>query len=259
MFSRRRSCCQEDSPNARLPWFDLTPGKPFDARMQWIPPIHNLAAWARFSFVLALFVAVSARAADAANDWQTLFDGKDLKGWKETDFAGHGDVHVKDGTLRIEMGAALCGVTYTNPVPKVDFEVSLKARKVAGGDFFCGLTVPVRDDHCTLIVGGWGGGLVGISSIDGMDASENETMSTMYFETGKWFDIRFRVTADRLTAWIDNQKVADANIKGRRVSMRPGEIEIAVPFSLSTYSTTAELKDIRLRKLEPTADKKPAN
>lgn len=189
--------------------------------------------------------------ADSTNDWQSLFDGKSLTGWKVTDFAGHGEVKARDGVLTIEMGAALCGVTYTNPVPKIDYEVSLKARKIAGGDFFCGLTVPVKDEHCTLIVGGWGGGLVGISSIDGMDASENETMKVLYFETGKWFDIRFRVMADRLTAWIDKEEVADVNIKGRRISMRPGEIEIAVPFSISTYATTAEIKDIKIRKVDP--------
>ena len=31
----------------------------------------------------------------------------------------------------------------------------------------------------TLIVGGWGGGLVGISSIDGEDASNNSTRSNV--------------------------------------------------------------------------------
>jgi hypothetical protein len=206
----------------------------------------------------ATIPATSVRAAESAESGQPLFDGKTLAGWKVTDFAGHGEVHVKDGVLRIEMGAGLGGVTYTNPVPKVDYEVTLQARKIAGGDFFCGLTVPVRDSHCTLIVGGWGGGLVGISSIDGMDASENETMKVLYFETGKWFDIRFRVTAERLTAWIDNEKLADVEIKDRRVSMRPGEIEIATPFSISTYVTTAEIKNIRLRKLPPGGGTSPA-
>lgn len=230
--------------------FDLPAFNPFDDAMHWpvfIRGFHNRASVCLF----ALAFAVPAFAADSTNDWQSIFDGKSLKGWKVTDFAGHGEVKAKDGVLTIEMGAALCGVIYTNPVPNLDYEVSLKARKISGGDFFCGLTVPVRDEHCTLIVGGWGGGLVGISSIDGMDASENETMSVLYFETGKWFDIRFRVLADRLTAWIDNEVVADVNIKGRRISMRPGEIEIAIPFSISTYSTTAELKDIKIRKVDP--------
>lgn len=207
---------------------------------------------------LSLLLSGSASsAADGTVDGELLFDGKSLKDWSVTDFAGHGEISVKDGTLQIEMGAALSGVTYTNPVPKVNYEVSLKARKVAGGDFFCGLTVPVRESHCTLVVGGWGGGLVGISSIDGMDASENETMKVLYFETGKWFDIRFRVTADRLTAWIDEEKIADVDIKDRRVSMRPGEIEIAKPFGISTYATTAQIKDVRLKKLPLPNEKSP--
>jgi Domain of Unknown Function (DUF1080) len=199
--------------------------------------------------LLATTILAAEPAAEPAAEGESLFDGKTLKGWTITDFAGHGEVSVKDGALQIDMGAALSGVTYTNPTPKVNYEVSLKARKIAGGDFFCGLTVPVRDSHCTLVVGGWGGGLVGISSIDGMDASENETMKVLYFETGKWFDIRFRVTADRLTAWIDNEEVADVDIKDRRVSMRAGEIEIAKPFGISTYATTAQIKEVRLKKL----------
>lgn len=210
-------------------------------------PLRTCAALAVLG--LSLLPAANLLAAEPAAEGESLFDGKTLKGWTITDFAGHGEVSVKDGALQIDMGAALSGVTYTNTTPTVNYEVSLKARKIAGGDFFCGLTVPVRDSHCTLVVGGWGGGLVGISSIDGMDASENETMKVLYFETGKWFDIRFRVTADRLTAWIDNEEVADVDIKDRRVSMRAGEIEIAKPFGISTYATTAQIKEVRLKKL----------
>ncbi|HAV62374.1 MAG TPA: hypothetical protein DCY13_08430 [Verrucomicrobiales bacterium] len=215
--------------------------------------------------LLALFLAHALAAAEPEPAWQPLFDGKSLKGWSVIDFAGHGGASVtEDGALQVEMGIALSGVAYTNPVPKVDYEVSLKARKVAGADFFCGLTVPVRDSHCTLVIGGWGGGVLGVSSIDGLDAAENETSKVLYFETGRWFDIRFRVTAERLTAWIDEEKLIDVNINDRRVDMRAGEIEIAKPFSLSTYATTAQYKDIKLRTLaaaKPTAStgKRPPN
>lgn len=181
--------------------------------------------------------------------WQSLFDGVSLKGWQITDFAGHGDTKIVDGLLQVDMGAGLSGVTYTNPVPTVNYEVRLETRKVAGGDFFCGLTVPVKDSHCTLIVGGWGGGMLGISSLDGADASQNETSQVLYFETGKWFDVRFRVLEDRLIVWIDSEKLIDVSIKDRRVEMRAGEIEIARPFGLSTYSTTGQFRNIRLRSL----------
>lgn len=214
--------------------------------------MHLDVRWQKLLLLAGLVLGLTStlNAAEPAAEGELIFDGKSLEGWKVTDFAGHGEVLVKDGALQIEMGAALSGVNYTNATPPVNYEVSLKARKLAGSDFFCGLTVPVRDSHCTLVVGGWGGGLVGISSIDGMDASENETMKVFYFETGKWFDIRLRVTAERLTVWIDNEKVADAEIKDRRISMRPGEIEIAKPFGISTYATTAQIKDIRLKKLD---------
>ena len=53
-----------------------------------------------------------------------------------------------------------------------------------GGDFFCGLTFPYGDASCTFVVGGWGGGLVGLSSINGDDASENETRTTISWEAG---------------------------------------------------------------------------
>src|SRR6187397_1050193 len=95
-----------------------------------------------------------------------LFDGKSLDGWKITPFGGEGEVTVKDGAIVMEMGNDMTGITWTKPFPKMDYEVSLEAMRVAGGDFFCGLTFPVNDKPCSLIIGGWGGGTVGLSSID---------------------------------------------------------------------------------------------
>lgn len=202
-------------------------------------------------FTCSLIFCIGIQSTHAADSpkWQSLFDGKSLNGWTTTDFAGHGETEVVDKTIQVNMGIALGGISYTNKTPKIDYEVALQTRKIAGGDFFCGLTVPVGDSHCTLIVGGWGGSVMGISNIDGLDASENETMKSLYFETGKWFDIRFRITANRLRVWVDNEKHIDVDISDRKIEMRAGEIEIAKPFSLSTYSTTAQFKNIRLRKL----------
>src|SRR5687768_9229555 len=109
-----------------------------------------------------------------AKGWKRMFDGKTLTGWKVTDFAGHGDVKAVDGKLVLEQGY-MTGVTYTNSVPRVNYEVSLEAMRVEGNDFFCGLTFAAGKDPCSLIVGGWGGGVVGLSSLDGEDASSNET------------------------------------------------------------------------------------
>src|SRR5581483_5029836 len=118
--------------------------------------------------------------------WTDMFDGKSLKGWKETSFAGHGDIDRVSGVIVMNQGDPLTGINWTNPFPDMGYEVALDAMRVSGSDFLCGLTVPVADSWCTLIVGGWGGSLVGISSLDGMDASENETSKFENFENGKW-------------------------------------------------------------------------
>ena len=113
-----------------------------------------------------------------------MFDGQTLAGWRETAFAGHGEVHCQDGVVVLSMGDPFTGINWTNEFPKMNYEVALDAMRVMGSDFFCGLTVPVGTNFCSLIVGGWGGSLVGISSLDGMDASENETTKFKNFESG---------------------------------------------------------------------------
>jgi hypothetical protein len=186
-----------------------------------------------------------------STNWTALFDGKTLTNWAVTDFAGHGPVSVESQQIKIAMGDDLSGINWTNgPLPKTDYEISLEAVRVQGGDFFCGLTFPVADSSCSLIVGGWGGGLVGLSSLDDQDASENETTRTLYLETGHWYHIVVRVTPKKIEAWLDKEKVVDVSIVGRKVSLRAGPIYLSAPFGVATYSTTAELKDFKLRLLE---------
>jgi Domain of Unknown Function (DUF1080) len=202
----------------------------------------------------------STNAVENAGDWKPLFDGKDLKGWKVTDFAGHADVTVDPNfkpdpkaaaapAVILEMGAVLTGLTWTNPPPKGEFEVSYDAMKLDGSDFFCALTFPAADGHCSLIIGGWGGGIVGISSVDGMDASENETTKFMSFDKNRWYHIRVRVTKAKIEAWIDQDKVVDLKTAERRITVRAGEIELAEPFGISAYQTKAALRNIRLKTL----------
>jgi len=41
-----------------------------------------------------------------------------------------------------------------------------------------------------------------------------------------------------------------AAVAGKKISRRPGEIEIAQPFSTSTWQTTGVLRDISIRRLD---------
>jgi hypothetical protein len=177
-----------------------------------------------------------------------MFDGKTLAGWRETDFAGHGEVQCESGMLVLNMGDPFTGINWTNDFPKMNYEVALDAMRVMGSDFFCGLTVPVGDTFCSLIVGGWGGSLLGISSLDSMDASENETTKFFNFEKDRWYRIRLRVTEGRIEAWVDKEKLVDVETAGRRISVRPGDIEMSKPFGIAAWQTTSVLREIRMRR-----------
>jgi hypothetical protein len=186
-----------------------------------------------------------------STNWSALFDGQSLTNWAVSDFVGHGPITVEDGHIKIGKGEDLGGINWTNgPLPKTDYEISLDAVKTAGADFFCGLTFPVADSSCSLIVGGWGGGLVGLSSLDDRDASENETTRVVEIETGHWYHVVVRVTPQKIEAWLDKENIVSVSIVGRKVSLRPGPIYLSEPLGVATYSTTAELKDFKLRLLE---------
>lgn len=153
--------------------------------------------------------------------------------------------------LSIGWGEALTNVRWKGELPTAPFELEMKAKRVNGTDFFCALTFPARgaEECVTLIVGGWGGSLVGISSIDGKDASENEAQKMHTFETDVWYQIRLVRDAEKILVWIDEEKLIDTDTTGKKLSLREGGIEECAPFGLSTWQTTARIKDIRWRGL----------
>jgi hypothetical protein len=181
-----------------------------------------------------------------------LFNGNDLTGWKTVDFGGSGEPSVQKGVIVLPTGERLTGINYTGDVPKTNYEITLEARRVDGSDFFCGLTFPVGDSFASLIVGGWGGALCGISNLDGEDAAHNNTKSFQRFETGTWYKIKLRVTPDHLQAWIDDKQIVSADIKGVKISLRD-EIEPSKPLGLTTFQTAAEFRNIQLISLSSAA------
>ncbi len=183
-----------------------------------------------------------------------MFDGKNLKGWRVTEFAGHGEVTCEDGLIVLGMGDPFCGISWTNKLPTSKYEIAFDAMRVMGSDFFCGLTFPVDSSFCSLIVGGWGGSLVGLSSLDSLDASENETTKYMGFDQQRWYRIRLRVTEGRIEAWIDQEKVVDIKTKDRRISLRAGDIELSKPLGIACWQSMAALRQIKMRRVAESAD-----
>ncbi len=183
------------------------------------------------------------------NDSSYLFNGTSLEGWEITNFGPQGPVYVSGGSIILGMGDGGTGITWKKDFPEMDYEVTLLAKRVDGNDFFCGMTFPVGKYPCSLIVGGWGGNVVGLSSLDGLDASENETMTLQLFTKDVWYHIRLRVTNDSINAWINNTPVVELPTVGRKISIRP-EVELSKPFGIASWRTTAAIRNIRLKKIE---------
>lgn len=177
-----------------------------------------------------------------------LFNGKSLAGWTVTKFGGEGPVAVKDGVLDLGFGSFMTGVTYAgkDKLPTTNYEILLEAQRTEGTDFFCGLTVPFRESHFSLIVGGWGGGVTGISSIDRLDASENDTTRYTAYKNNVWYCIRLRVTDKKITAWIDNKESFSFPVDRETFSTRI-EVELSKPLGICAFDTHAQLRNIRIR------------
>ncbi len=200
------------------------------------------------SLVLAAILFVTAlQSADKPAEL-VLFNGKTLDDWQVLDAGGSGRVEVDEGQMLIGSGESLTGAIYkhTEKLPVTNYEITLEAQRVEGNDFFCGLTFPVGNlkTCATLVCGGWGGSVTGISCIDGLDASENSTGHYRKFDDKKWYKIKVRVTPETIIVWANEEKIIEVEIKGRKINLRSGPIEEFAPLSLTTYQTSAAIKNV---------------
>ena len=181
--------------------------------------------------------------------WQDLFDGKTLAGWKVPQFGGEGKVDVQQGMIVMDTGAMMTGITRTGKVLRNNYELTLEGMRLDGSDFFCTTTFPVGDDPCSLVVGGWGGAVVGLSNVDFYDASENATTKTMDFKNGRWYRVRIRVSDAAIEAWIGDEQMVDQPRKGHKFGIRI-EVELCRPLGISTWDTAGAVRNIRMRALD---------
>jgi hypothetical protein len=202
------------------------------------------------SIALALIVAASASAGEPRT--LELFDGKSLDGWEKTDFYKAGKVEVADGAIVMHKSEALGGMTgittRREDLPKTNYELTYEARRLGGSDFFAAATFPVGDGFLTLVNGGWGGNVTGLSSIDGMDASENETGGYFKYENDRWYTFRVRVTDKVVRCWIGDERVAGLETEGHRLTTRL-EVRSNEPLGFATWETSGALRKVRIREL----------
>ena len=203
----------------------------------------------RILAVLLLAAAgAAAQAPDSGQGWISMFDGKSLKGWKEATFPGRGKVEVRDGMIVLGSGAST-GIAWTGAFPKSGYEVRFEASRLEGKDFFAGIVFPVKDTHCSWISGGWDGTVVGLSNLEGNDASENDTSSLHEFEHGRWYKFRLLVSETRVQAWIDGAPVVDIDYTKRKLELRFDDSDLLIPIGFSSYRTVGGLRNVQYREL----------
>jgi hypothetical protein len=175
---------------------------------------------------------------------ERLFDGTSLEGWKATEFGGAGELVLEEGALVLELGNPLTGITWVGrELRREDYALEVRATKLAGHDFFCGLTFPIGEECASLILGGWGGTTCGLSCIDGRDASENETTSYRRFENDREVRIRIEVSASAVLAFLDGERLLEVARAGKRFSVR-GEVVASQPLGYCAFATRAALRTI---------------
>ncbi len=199
------------------------------------------------NFFKALLFGTVIASTTALSESKVLFNGKDISGWKVAQMYGSGEVTVlPDGSVECGFGNPMTGIAYTNNPLRMNYELKLQAARVQGSDFFVALTIPIETNHCTIIIGGWGGSLCGVSCYDYMDASENQWSDCVNFENERWYNLRVRVTPGVLQVFLD-ETLYKARIEfdsPKRFSLRAGsDIDMTTPLGLATYRTKARWRN----------------
>jgi len=231
-------------------------------------------------FVAIFFANLSpCRADDTKKDdpkWTPMFDGKTLDGWSVTRLEEDKKAEIQNGCIVLGRDGLASGLKYDKPFPKSNYEIMYQAKRVKGYDFFGTITFPVKESHCSFVTGGWSGTVIGLSSINGYDASENETTGFYEFKEGQWYQFRVSVSDDRIRVWLypvdkdgkpievkkDDPKTeaaAKEEIEKPKVDLVLGNKSISTrlevtffrPLGISTWNTEGHIRDIKYRELTP--------
>ncbi len=163
---------------------------------------------------------------------------------------------VEKGEITLLTGLPMTGCKFAAwselGLPGTGYRIHYEALRVEGEDSFGMCTFPVssHEGHATFVIGGWGGTLTGISSIDFKDASENSTRAEQRFENGVWQRARIEVRPEDIQAWVNDKLVVNVSIKGRKVGLRQGFIDHCVPFGFATWNTTGKVRRVVVENLK---------
>lgn len=203
---------------------------------------------ATHAMLVTMLLGACATAPVPTAPWVDLFDGRSLGNFASTAFGGEGEVVVREGAIHLGFGSPLTGITWGGELPTGDYELEVTAARLVGSDFFCALTFPVGPDHVTLVLGGWGGTVCGLSSLDGLDAAHNGTRTLHRFELGRYYTCRAIVTADRIQVELDGAPLCAVPRAAHTLTLRP-EVLLCRPLGIASFATVAAIQKVRWRPL----------
>ena len=193
---------------------------------------------------------------ETVENWFPLFDGETTAGWS---VPVYGNVDVQEGNLVIGRGETMTGIFYEKEFPKINYEIRYEAQRTQGYDFFAACTFPIKESFCTFVNGGWVGGVTGISSVNGYNASENETSMFYDYQDKTWYRFRIRVEDDMIQVWITAQdknknwgeevSVIELETKDRELTTR-FEMNQYTPLGFCTWASEGQLRNIEFRTIE---------
>jgi hypothetical protein len=178
-----------------------------------------------------------------------LFDGKSLDGWKKVGSFKAGEVRVEGGSIVLNVGGPMTAVVSNRKdLPTTNYELTFEARRTEGSDFFAAATFPVGPSFLTLVNGGWGGSVTGLSSINGADASENETNRFVKYQDGTWYKFRVQVTDAVVRCRLDDKEIIAVRHEGQQLKTRV-EVRGCQPLGFASYRSAGGVRAVQVRPL----------
>jgi hypothetical protein len=104
----------------------------------------------------------------------------------------------------------------------------------------------VADKPCTLVLGGWGGTLCGLSTIDYYDARKTHD-DVLFIQKQTWYHVRLRVAP--IASPHGSTGAACGPRHHRPEDRHPAEMDLCQPLGIATWVTTGAIRSIHLTKL----------